>query len=172
MSFLLANTIALVRYRLLRKRPFDLVLATGGDCVFSNVIYAHFCCAAWASIIRSGEVDLPSMGLRRRLRNIHYALFFWVASQAERVIYRLPSIKATVAVSSGTKAEITRHYGVSPERVWVFPNAADERVRLSVWERRQHRNAIRATLGISATARVLLFGNPWRFVGSPYSRGF
>jgi glycosyltransferase involved in cell wall biosynthesis len=157
LSFLLANTIALVRYRLLRKRPFDLVLATGGDCVFSNVVYAHFCCAAWASIIRKGEVALPSSGIRRHLRNIHYALFLWVASQAEHVIYHLPSVKATVAVSSGTKAEITHHYGVSPERVWVVPNAADERVRLSISEGQQHRNAIRATLGISDTARVLLF---------------
>lgn len=157
LTFLLSNTVALALHRALRRPAFDAVLATAGDCLFTNVVYAHFCCAAWSAMLRTGQVGLPATSLRRRLRNLHYRLFLWVASRVERAIYRLPRVTAVVAVSNGTKSELVRYYGVAPARITVIPNAVDERVRASPTERLRFRRDVRAQHALREDATVLLF---------------
>ncbi len=66
-SFLLANTVLFGLLRLTRRRPYDVILATGGDCLFADVVNAHFCAAAWLDRLRHGEVALPSTTFRQRL---------------------------------------------------------------------------------------------------------
>ncbi len=157
LTFLGANMVGLALQRIRRKRQFDLVLATAGDCLASDVVYAHFCCAAWAALLRKGAVQLPAGQLQQRFRNLHYRTFLWVASQIERHIYSDSDIKAIIAVSDAVKAELVRYYGVDPARVTVIPNAADESVRLSPDLRLRHRREIRAECSVPEDAAVLLF---------------
>lgn len=157
LSFLLANTVALGARRLLRRPPYDVVLATGGDCVFSDVVNAHFCAAAWSDLLRRGAVELPGATVRQRLRNAHYRLFLTVATKIERAMYRRRGLRRIVAVSEGTKRELVRYYGVSADRIAVVPNMVDERVRLAPAERARWRREIRARHGLPEEALVLLF---------------
>ncbi len=157
LSFLLANTLALILTRVLGKRRFDLVLSTGADCLFSDVVYAHFCCAAWSSLLDRDPLALPSTTMRQRLRNLHYRLFLTTAARVEGAVYRSASLKAVLAVSTGTKAELVRHHLVQPAKVIVVPNAVDERVRIPAADRQRCRREIRERYGIPETAMVLLF---------------
>lgn len=154
LSFLVANW-AWFRLRGLVSAPgHDVVLATGGDCSASDVVYAHFCAAAWSAKLERGEVVLPGRGRRRWLRNLHYRIFLRCAAATERVLYRRPAV---IAVSRGVQDELAVHYGVEPERVAVVPNAVDERVRLPTSERRRIRDEVRAAHAIPAGTTVLLF---------------
>jgi len=157
LTFLGANTVALALQRIWRKPQFDLVLATGGDCLASDVVYAHFCCAAWLALLREGTVELPGRRLHQRFRNLHYRAFLWVASQIERYIYSRPRIRAIIAVSEAVKAELVRYYSVDPARITVIPNAADESVRLSPELRLRYRRETRAEFMVPEDAAVLLF---------------
>ena len=157
LTFLLSNTVALGVRRMLRRPFFDVVLATGGDCFWSDVVYAHFCSAAWSDMLERGEVGLPSANLRQRLRNLHYRLFLAVAARVERAIYRRPRVRRTIAVSRGTMGELVRYYGIPPDTIAVVPNAVDDRVHLSPSERLEHRARVRARHGIPQGAAVLLF---------------
>ena len=161
-TFAVVSPIALAlsrarRARRARGRAFDVVLATSGDCIAADAVYAHFCCAAWSAVIGRGEVTFPSGTLWRRVRNFHYSLFLRVAAIAERLMYRASDPGPVFAVSAGVKREILGHYGVAPDRVRVVPNAVDERVRLSPDIRARHRRAVRAEHGIPGDALVTLF---------------
>lgn len=156
-SFLVVNTVVLGARRLLRRAPYDVVLATGGDCLFADVVNAHFCAAAWSDLLRRGEVVLPAATRRQRLRNAHYRLFLAVATRIERAMYRRRRLRRVVAVSEGTKRELIRYYGVPVDRVVVVPNMVDERVRLTPEERVRWRREIRARHGFAEEALVLLF---------------
>ncbi len=157
LTFLLANAVSLGGRRLLRRPRYDVVLATGGDCIFSDVVNAHFCAAAWSDLLRLGEVELPATTARHRLRNAHYRLFLWLAARIERAIYRRRGLRLIVAVSEGTKRELVRYYGVPADRIAVVPNMVDERVRLAPAERARWRREIRARHGLPEEALVLLF---------------
>jgi glycosyltransferase involved in cell wall biosynthesis len=152
LTFLAGNTLYLAA-----RRGRRLVLATSGDCLYSDIVYAHFCCAAYLDLIKRGVVDLPSATTRQRLRNYHYKLFLRVASVIEKRIYRHRRLRSVVAVSAGVKNEIVVHYGVDPSRISVVVNAADDRVRLSSAERSRARADQRQSLNISDTEIVLLF---------------
>jgi len=152
LTFLAGNTLYLSLHRSRR-----LVLATSGDCLYSDVVYAHFCCAAYLDLIKRGTVDLPATTLRQRIRNYHYRLFLAVAATIEKRIYRSRRLRSVVAVSSGVKDEIVTHYGVEPSRISVVVNAADDRVRLSNGQRAEARSDQRGTLNILDGDVVLLF---------------
>ena len=156
-SFLLANTVLLGVQRLAGRRPYDVILATGGDCLFADVVNAHFCAAAWSDRLRKGDVVLPSTSIRQRLRNAHYRVFLGLATRVERGMYRGRGLRRVVAVSSGTKRELVRYYGVRAEKIDVVPNMVDERVRLSPSERARQRRETRSRHGIPEDALVLLF---------------
>jgi glycosyltransferase involved in cell wall biosynthesis len=103
------------------------------------------------------EIALPARSLRQRLRNLHYRIFLAVAAAIERIIYRRPGLRATAAVSGGTKDDLIRFYGLAPESVAVVPNAVDDRVRLGPEDRRKCREEIRARHRIREESIVLLF---------------
>ena len=134
-----------------------MVLATGGDCLFADVVNAHFCAAAWSDRLRQGDVVLPAASVRQRLRNAHYRLFLGLATRVERGMYRRRGLRRVVAVSMGTKRELVRYYGVREDRIDVVPNMVDERVRLSPSERVRLRREIRTRHGLPENALVLLF---------------
>lgn len=152
LTFLAANTLALALYR----PRFDVVLATGGDCFFADVTWAHFCSGAWLDVLRQGEVTVPTVTLGQRLRALHYRIFLWVASRIERHLYG-GRTRSVIAVSEGTRAELIREYGAKPDQVTVVPNAADDRVRLPMPVRQRRRREVRAWHRIPDQARVLLF---------------
>jgi len=153
LTFLAANTLALALHR----RRFDIVLATGGDCLFANVTWAHFCSAAWLDMLRRDHEALPTASLAQRPRAIHYRIFLWVASRIEGRLYRMRGTRSVIAVSDGTRAELIQQYRVDPRRVTVVPNAADDRVRLPPPVRQRRRSEIRAWHRIPDQASVLLF---------------
>jgi UDP-glucose:(heptosyl)LPS alpha-1,3-glucosyltransferase len=158
--FLVGSTLLI---RLCRRR-FDVVLATAGDCLCSDVVYAHFCCAAWSEQLRTRERTPSRATLRQRLRSLHYRTFMRVAAWVERRMYRRPGLRAVAAVSSGTAREIISYYGVAPHLVSVVPNAVDERVRLGAAEHEARRVEVRRRLGLCADDVALLFvaAGDWR----------
>jgi UDP-glucose:(heptosyl)LPS alpha-1,3-glucosyltransferase len=156
-SFLVANTVLFGVDRLAGRRRYDVILATGGDCLFADVVNAHFCAAAWSDRLHRGDVVLPSTSVRRRLRNAHYRVFLGLASRVERGMYRQRGLRRVVAVSAGTKHELIRYYGVRADRIDVVPNMVDERIRLPPSERASQRREIRTRHQVPDDALVLLF---------------
>jgi UDP-glucose:(heptosyl)LPS alpha-1,3-glucosyltransferase len=156
-TFLVSNTLALALHRVRRRPAFDLVIATGGDCFFSQVVYAHFCCSAWLKMLNRGSVELPSRTPRQRIAVFHYRAFLWMASLMERLIYRRPGLQAVMAVSGGTRAELIKEYAVDPDKIVVTANPADDVVRLDPRQRSVLRREVRARHGIPESDRVLLF---------------
>jgi len=159
-SFLAASTIMVRRQR----RDFDVVLATAGDCLVSDVVYAHFCCAAWYRALRGGQVRWGGSTIRQRLRRLQHRAFMRVARRVERRIYRSRRLRAVAPVSAGTCREISEHYHVRPEKMWVIPNAVDDRVTRIVDERDRHRARLRHELGLRDEHVCLLFvaAGDWR----------
>ncbi|MBI4198897.1 MAG: glycosyltransferase family 4 protein [Chloroflexi bacterium] len=157
LSFFLANTLILGWRRLWRQRPFDIIDATGPDCLFANVISIHYCCAAWREALRQGVVPLPAVTWRQRLRNLHYRFYFWLTSWMERLVYRHGAARAFIAVSEGIKRDVVRHHGVPGDRIVVIPNAVDGAVRLAPEERAASRAAVRQQHGLAEGDLVVLF---------------
>jgi UDP-glucose:(heptosyl)LPS alpha-1,3-glucosyltransferase len=156
-TFLLANTLQLSPDFARRRKSFDVVLATGGDCFFADVVYAHFCSATYRAMLRNGQVQLPETTLRQRVRNWHYRLFFALASEVERIIYRQSRIGKIITVSEATKREVASSYATDPGSIVVVPNATDRRVIMTAAERETLRAEVRHQHGLPSGARVLLF---------------
>lgn len=156
LMFLAANALALTWHRLARRPAFDLVLATAGDCAHADIVWAHFCCAAWLQTW-TGEAPQPSTSAVHKLKALHYRAFLWTASVIERGLYRRARLRTVMAVSGGTRAELIHHYGIDAARITVVPNAADDRVRISPPARRRVRAEVRREHQIPDRARVLLF---------------
>jgi glycosyltransferase involved in cell wall biosynthesis len=152
LTFLAGNSLYL-KFR----RGRGAVLATSGDCLCSDFVYAHFCCAAYLSMIKQGRLELPATTLRQRLRNAHYKLFLAVAATIEQRIYRRRGLRRVIAVSDGVRDEIVANYGVDASRIEVVVNAADDKVRLPGDQRNQIRSKQRSKLGIGDDDLVLLF---------------
>ncbi len=90
---------------------YDVVHAVGGSLPGATVITAQFCAAEWRRLDRRA-------GWYQRL----------VSAQAvrdERWAYRHPALRAVIAVSRRTAAEVERHYGPLRVPVHVIPNAVD-----------------------------------------------
>ena len=156
-TFLAANSLVFVSRRLLGRPAFDAVIATGGDCFFCDIVYAHFCCAAWSAMLKDRKIVLPARTLRQRLRNLHYRAFLTLAAVVEPIIYHRRGLRATAAVSNGTKNDLTRFYGVAPEQITVVPNAVDDRVRLGPEDRGRFHEEVRSRHRIPPESLVLLF---------------
>ena len=96
---------------LLRHEHFDVVHTIGGALPGASVVTAQFCHATWAAVA-------PRASLNRRL----------VTRQAiadERAAYRHPALRAVVAVSRTTAADVALHYGPLRAPVTVIPNGVD-----------------------------------------------
>jgi UDP-glucose:(heptosyl)LPS alpha-1,3-glucosyltransferase len=166
LSFLVSGNLALVIDRLF-VGEHDVVLSTGGDSPFGDVMYAHFCCRAWVDRIGDGTVQLPATGLAQRLRNFHYLAFLRVAAVCEGILYRRRGLKSVIAVSAGVRRELVAAYRVDDRLVSVVPNAVDDRVRVPEDVRARQRSEIRARHGIDPEAVVLLFvaASDWKRKG-------
>lgn len=81
----------------------------------------------------------------------------------ERAMFASPRLKVVIAISEMVKQDILRHYPDTRARIQVIYNGVDlERFQPGL--RDQHRQAMRARLGVPADAPVLLF------VGSGFER--
>jgi UDP-glucose:(heptosyl)LPS alpha-1,3-glucosyltransferase len=159
LSYLVTANTAL---RVLRRRhgclAGSVVLATSGDCIDPDVIYAHFCCAAFIELLRTGALELPSNTLLQRLRNLHYGSFLRTAAAVERLVYRRTGRGArVVVVSTGLKQEIIKYYGVDPDRITVVLNAVDSDAFVSDDQRGDARRVVRRELGLDKDAVIVLF---------------
>lgn len=96
---------------LLRRQHFDVVHAIGGALPGASVITAQFCHAAWAAVA-------PRPSLYQRAVT-HQAI------ADERAAYRHPALRAVVAVSRTTAADVANHYGPLQAPVTVIPNGVD-----------------------------------------------
>ena len=96
---------------LLARRGFDIVHAIGGALPGAGVITAQYCHAAWR------EVAGP--------RGPYHRLVTRQAVADERDAFRHPALRAVIAVSRRTAAEVEHHYGPLRAPVSVIPNAVD-----------------------------------------------
>lgn len=148
-------TYALNVRRLLRKNP--------GQVVFSleRTLEQH--------VYRAGD-GCHREWLRRRLPYLtpaarlaqEFSLFHRVMLDLEKRLFSDPRLLRVIANSRQAQREIEEHYGLPPEKIRVVYNGLDHQ-RFHPLEN-QEAAALRARLGLAASARVVLF------VGSGFGR--
>ena len=86
---------------------------------------------------------------------------------AERRLFASPRLKAVICNSRMVAGELKRHFGIAPDKLHVIYNGVDlEHFHPRV--RAEHREAMRAKLGIGADQAVFLFvGSGFRRKGVP-----
>jgi UDP-glucose:(heptosyl)LPS alpha-1,3-glucosyltransferase len=129
---------------------FDIVHAIGGAMPGASVITAQYCQAAWREARARFHVREGAWW-----QDVYQAVVNARAIAAERRAYAAPALRAIIAVSRGTAAELERWYGVAPGRVAVVHNGVD----LATFERARHpaaRQEVRAELGLVADAPLAL----------------
>ncbi len=144
----------------LRHRHYDVVHTVGGALPGANVITAQYCHAAWRAV--------------RRAATPYHRLVTAQAIAHERRAYRHPSLRAVIAVSRRTEAEVVTHYGPLAVPVTVIPNAVDPAVFaprarpasngppvllfIGAYERKGLDTAIRALARMSVPAELVAIG--------------
>jgi UDP-glucose:(heptosyl)LPS alpha-1,3-glucosyltransferase len=144
--------------RLLRRRPFDLVLGIGALTPFADVATVHF--------VQAREQDLerrklfPKQRTRSRLASIDYALYSRAMSWIGRRFYG-QSKSLIVAISESVKRDLATLEGAPLDDMVVVPNGVDVE-RFHPDNRTRHRAATRAELGLAEQDVAVLFvGNSW-----------
>ena len=131
-------------------RRFDIVHVVGGSFPGASVITAQYCQPAWR-IARD----------RYRVREESFAAAWYhklVAIQAiayERRAYAHPALRAVIAVSRSTAADLEVQYGVQPSSVTVIHNGVDP----DVFDRTRYPDArawLRRELRLAAEAPIAL----------------
>lgn len=146
-SFVVPVTYSAAATRSLRDERFD-VLHNQGGCALreQDVITAHSCHKAWWDMkLRSGEV------VRALANPFHHAVL-----AVETRNYRPGRYRRAIAVSPSVGRELTRFYGVDPERVRVIPNAVDVS-RFQPADAAELRARVRRRHGFTDDDVVLLF---------------
>lgn len=146
----LAPRFVAAAHRVLRGAGFDIVHGVGGALPGANVITAQYVHAAWHEARHRYRVREGSP-----LGAWYRALVGAQAERYDRRAYRDPRLREVIAVSHTTAGELTRHYGVGPDRIRVVHNGVDP----ARFDRSRHpaaRTALRAALGIDAETPVAL----------------
>jgi len=115
-GFLIPVTYSAAATRSLAGESFD-VLHNQGGCALrqQDVITAHSCHRAWWDMkLHSGEV------VRALANPFHHAVI-----RVESRNYRPGAYRRAIAVSPSVGRDLTRFYGVDPDRIRVIPNAVD-----------------------------------------------
>lgn len=164
LSFLLASTVQALFGSM--RRGNCVVNSTSGDCLFSDVVTAHFCVAEWLRLIKKDAGMGPVNNVVDALRWLSYLSFWEVACLVERVQYRMPHLRAVIAVSDGLKREIIEHYGVDQSIIHVVRNAVDPAACLSGEETDKARARVRRKHALGDGDIVALFvGGNWKRKG-------
>lgn len=161
-TFLLGNTIYFIWQKVSAPYRYDLVCSTGPDCLFADIITAHFCMAEYLQCIRDRMGGLPARSVRERFVNLTHTLYFRFVRWMEHWVYPRRRTAAIIAVSDGVARDIVRHYERSAEDIRVIPNAADPAVISDPKKRAAERVRTRITHGLDEGDFVLLLvGGDW-----------
>ncbi len=105
------------RTRAVPRDGFGLSIGVLGECLDSDVAWAHFCYPAWRDV----ALPVTPSGRARWARRLNPAgLLQWHAERRHAARAR-----AVVAVSEGLRQELVRHYGLAPGSVRVIENGVD-----------------------------------------------
>jgi UDP-glucose:(heptosyl)LPS alpha-1,3-glucosyltransferase len=170
LSFLAASSLMAIFRGLFGKEKFEIINATGPDCLFANVITAQFCQAKWLELLKSGVIKIPSCKLVQKAKYyLSHQPYRYLVRFLEQRILANDRVKLIIAVSEGIKRDLVQYYHLSPDRIVVIPNSVDERVLFSEEEKAAHRATIRERHGLSFGDPVLLFvgGGDWHRKGLP-----
>lgn len=144
--------------RLLRRKPFDLVLGIGALTPFADVATVHF--------VQAREIDLQNKGLfppdRRPagLASLDYALYSHTMGRLGRNFYRRSHTRI-IAISEAVKQDLALFERALAASIVVVPNGVDTE-RFHPANREAHRAETRLALGIEADQKMVLFvGNSW-----------
>lgn len=157
LTFLIGNTILFAIMKLLKKGNFDIVNVTGADCLFANVITAHYCAREYMRLVREDIVSWPKKGIRQKLLNFSYRLYYFITGLAEQWIYSRSNIRLIIAVSEGLRRDIVKHYKNLSNKIVVIPNAVDEEMFIGEKEKALFRLEVRSRYKVSPDEAVLLF---------------
>lgn len=135
---------------------FDIVHTQGADAPTGNVVTASYCNAAEAERLRLQPGDQSSGYTRRRVMNA-------VGAVAERYCMAKSTTRRVIAVSHGVKGEVTRLYGVGPNRISVIHYGVDLE-QFHPAHQTRWRDEIRRQYLLSPKSFVVLF------VGGDYRR--
>jgi UDP-glucose:(heptosyl)LPS alpha-1,3-glucosyltransferase len=170
LSFLVGSSLMVIFRGLFGKEEFEIINATGPDCLFANVITAQFCQARWLELLKSGVMNIPSRKLVQRAKYyLSHQPYRYLVRFLEKRIFASDRVKLIIAVSEGLKRDLVHYYHLSPDRIVTIPNSVDERVFFSEEEKVVHRTAIREQHGLGVNDLVLLFvaAGDWYRKGLP-----
>ncbi|MEX1103548.1 MAG: glycosyltransferase family 4 protein [Dehalococcoidia bacterium] len=144
--------------RVLRRRPFDLVLGIGALTPFADVATVHF--------VQAREQDLerrklfPKERTRTGLASLDYALYSHAMSWIGRRFYKQTDA-LIVTISKSVKDDLASLEGAPLGAMVVVPNGVDVE-RFHPDNRERHRASTRAELGLGREHTAVLFvGNSW-----------
>jgi glycosyltransferase involved in cell wall biosynthesis len=161
-TFLFGNTFYFLWQKVRAPYRYDLVCSTGPDCLFADIITAHFCIAEYLQCIRARMGGLPARSVRERFVNLTHTVYFRFARWMEHWVYPRRRTAAIIAVSEGVKQDIVRHYGRPAGDITVIPNAADNARISNPNNKAAKRIHIRANHGLGEEDFVMLFvGGDW-----------
>jgi UDP-glucose:(heptosyl)LPS alpha-1,3-glucosyltransferase len=141
---------------------YDIVHSQGPNCMHQNVVTVHTTQRPKTAILRS----LPLFwGRLSPVRKIAWLLHQHLAIAVETRIYRGRGDRLIVALSTGIRDELVRHYGADAERVAVIPNGVDLE-EFHPANRERWRRTVREELGIREDDCLCLFvGGEWERKG-------
>ncbi|MFH1597269.1 MAG: glycosyltransferase family 4 protein [Pseudomonadota bacterium] len=151
---------ALNTRRLLRQSPPQVVFSL--ERTLHQQVYraGDGCHREW--LARRGPFLSPAARVAEGLRPLHRVMLF-----LEKRLFADPGLRRVIANSRQVKAEISRHYGVAPERIRVIYNGLDRHQ----FQPRQDAalKALRQRLGAPPAAGLVLFvGSGFRRKGLTY----
>jgi UDP-glucose:(heptosyl)LPS alpha-1,3-glucosyltransferase len=144
--------------RLLRRKPFDLILGIGALTPFADIATVHF--------VQQRELELQEKGLFPIERpptgfaSLDYALYSRTMGWLGRNFYR-HSRTRIVAISEAVKRDLVLFEGALASSISVVPNGVDVE-RFHPANRERYRAATRKELGLDEEQTMVLFvGNSW-----------
>ena len=148
--------------KLFRRRPFDLLLATGALVPFADLVTLHFYQPRELELLTSEAFPHDQVGLQG-LGSTDYYLYSRWYGRLESRFFGGDGARRTrmVAVSRNVRDDILARYDISPNRIRVVPNGVDVE-RFHPRNRARFRSRTRTALGIRPDETAILFvGNSW-----------
>lgn len=141
---------------------YDVVHSQGPNCLRQNVVSVHTTQRPKTAILRSLPLFWDHLSPARKAA---WVLHQRLAIAVEAWIYRARSNRLIIALGTGIREELLRHYGATPGRIVVMPNGVDLG-EFHPMNRRRWREAVRRRMGLREDDCLCLFvGGEWERKG-------
>jgi len=161
-TFYVSARLIFTLRKVLRRRPFDLVMGTSALVPFADLVTLHFFQPREMELLASGAFPQDRAGLGG-LEFLDYCLYSRWCGRLEARFFDGDGARRTkiVAISQNVKDDILARYDLGPAGIAVVPNGVDcERFHPGIMTR--YRSRTRNELGIRVNETAILFvANSW-----------